>query len=73
LSIRSLKCFERLPGSCGAVETLNAIVRLSQPRLQAQLLNRITHDGSSRKPVRTGRLLRSVWFVWFVWLKKSTR
>ena len=73
LSTSSLKCFERLPWQLWRSRNTRAIVRLSQPRLQEQLLIRITHDGSSRKPVRTGWLLKSVWFVSFVWLKKSTR
>jgi hypothetical protein len=47
LPISSLKCFERSHGSCGAVETLDAIVRLSQPRLQEKPLARILYDDSS--------------------------
>jgi hypothetical protein len=35
-----------------------------------ECLARITHEGSSQTPVRTGWLLGSVWFVSFVWLNK---
>ena len=37
-----------------------------------ECLARIIHEGSSRMPVRTGWLLRSVWFVSFVWLNQTS-
>ena len=38
-----------------------------------ECLARFTHNGWSRKPVKTGWLLRSVWFVSFVWLGQTNQ
>ena len=72
LSISSLKCSERFPWRLWrSYHTQRHSTPLPASVTRSTVAS-IIHDGSSRKPVRTGWLLRSIWFISFVWLKKAT-
>ena len=71
LSISSLKCSERFPWRLWRSYNKQRHSTPLPASVTRSTVARIIHDGSSRKPVRTGWLLRSVWFISFVWLKKA--